>query len=553
MNKSKQQLKRTILGGLLFLFTTTAMALPPVTGTIEMTGALRALDSNGNPLNDATNAKGIDFTFFTFDMFRVTNGDGDFTGLKYQIGNITDFQFDPLAEPITNFWTVGDFSFQLTSVVREPSNDMAKFLVLSGEGTVSAVGFENTAVDWSLSAGTSGGGIFSWSATFTVQEVAADPDQLISFTVNSITPGTLIVTGTSGSIDANASVAITNATTNETVTTTADSAGSFALNINGNNGDILNSKVTEVGGDKHSGYPYKVGAILFISPLKNALINDNEANASGIYFGNQNASITVNGKPACMMGNAFFVNNIPLESGTNTLTATLMTADGITSSAQINIDGSDSNILHIETENGGCILDGNTTVIFNTALDDAFAHSSYDYSGDSVIDYVTNKIQNFTTDYENNDVIDESTQIYISSIIEHDYNTANVYVAEFVLTDDLGEIHTQQQYVIVPDPNSLNTVFENIWQDMNTALLNGDRDQALTYISSNAHHLYGAIFDALMPHMAEIQEDYSTITPLSYGNNTADFAILKTVDGNVTTHIINFKRDGNGIWKLDSM
>jgi len=553
MNKSKQQLKRTVLGGLLFLFTTTAMALPTVTGTIGMTGGLRALDSDGNTINYATNAARIDFDFFSYDMFRAVTGDGDFAGLPPQLGNITDFQFDPLAGPITNFWTVGDFSFELTSVTRDILNDPAKFLILRGEGIVSAAGFEDSPVEWSLSANTSGGGIFSWSATFTVQEVATEPDMIILMSVDTSTPGTLIVTGASGSVDANANVAITNAATSETVTTTADSTGGFALNINGNSGDILNSKVTEVDGDKHTGFPYKVGAIMFISPLKNTLINDNEVNALGIYFGNQNASITVNRKPVCMMGNAFFVNNIPLESGTNTLTATLMTADGISSSAQINIDGSDSDILHIETENGGCILDGNTTVTFNTALDDAFAHSSYDHSGDGVIDYVTRKIQNFTTDFENNDVIDESTQIYISSIIEHDYNTANVYVAEFELTDDLGEIYTQQQYVIVPGSNSLNTVFENIWQDMNTALLNGDRDQALTYISSNAHHLYGAIFDALMPHMAEIQEDYSAIKPLSYGTNTADFAILKTVDGNVTTHIINFKRDGNGIWKLDSM
>ncbi len=548
MNKSKQQLKRIFFSGLLLLFTTAAMALPPVTGTIEMTGGLRVLDSSGNTLSNATNAAGIDFDFFSYDMFRVISGEGDFAGLASQIGNIKDFQFDPLAGPITNFWAVGDYSFELTSVTRETSADPENFLILTGEGTVSAAGFEATGVDWTISA--SGGGLFSWSATFTVQEIAAQPDRVLSLSVDTSTSGSLTITG---SVDANANIAITNATTNETETTTANSAGSFTLNISGNNGDILNTEVTEADGDRYAGFPYRVGAIMFISPQQNTLINDNEINASGTYTGNQNAGITVNGEPACIIGNAFYINNVPLESGANTLTATLVTADGITSSAQINIDGSSSNTLHINTENDGCILDGNTTVTFNTTLDDSFPHSVYDYSGDGVIDYVSSKIQSFTVDYENNGVIDETTQTYISSAIEHNYNAANVYVAEFELTDDLGEIYTQQQFVVIPDVNSINTVFETIWQDMNAALLNGDRNQALTYISTGAHHLYGAIFDALMPHMAEMQADYSAIKSLSYGNNTADFAILKTVDGNVTTHIINFKRNGNGVWKLDSI
>lgn len=159
--------KQLILASIFILVTSNAIAiaLPSITGTLEMTGAFYAVDARGNRTSDASVATGIDFDLFGFDKFRATLGDGAYAGLAGQTGDITDFQFDSFAGPIADFWTIDDFSFELTGVTRIPTSNPGAFLALDGMGIISAAGFENTAASWSLTGDTSGGGIFSWSAT----------------------------------------------------------------------------------------------------------------------------------------------------------------------------------------------------------------------------------------------------------------------------------------------------------------------------------------------------------------------------------------------------
>lgn len=168
---------RLLMSGVLLLCTSQVMALPMVTGTMEMTGGFYAVDAQGSQVG-AADATGVDFNFFGFDMFRVTRADGDFTGLAGSIGDITDFQFDPFVGPIDDFWAVGGFSYDLLNVTRGPTNDPANFLVLQGEGIISATGFADTAASWSFSGDTSGSGIFSWSATSAAVADVPEPSLL---------------------------------------------------------------------------------------------------------------------------------------------------------------------------------------------------------------------------------------------------------------------------------------------------------------------------------------------------------------------------------------
>ncbi len=145
-------------------FIATSVCALPVTGEMEMTGGFHLVDAGGNTVGNAAAATGVDFDFFGFDKFRATSGDGDFSGLAGQVGDITDFQFDSFVS-ISDFWTIGAFSFELTSVERGFTNDPANFLVLNGVGTISANGFDDTAANWSFTGDASGGSLLSWSAT----------------------------------------------------------------------------------------------------------------------------------------------------------------------------------------------------------------------------------------------------------------------------------------------------------------------------------------------------------------------------------------------------
>jgi hypothetical protein len=170
MNKGREKImnkfKQIFIGGLFSLMacnTVAGVILPPVTGTLEMTGAAYLIDAGGYTTSDASLAVAIDFNLFGADKFLVSTKSGDFTSIVSNKGDIKDFQFDSFAGSIADFWTIDYFSFELTDVLADSSD--SSFLTLKGSGIISAMGFEDTVASWHFSANTSGGGIFSWSAT----------------------------------------------------------------------------------------------------------------------------------------------------------------------------------------------------------------------------------------------------------------------------------------------------------------------------------------------------------------------------------------------------
>ncbi len=170
---------KTILGSLLLLVTSSVVALP-IVGDLEMGGSFFALDGNGRTVSNASLATSIDFDFFGFDMFVVNAADGDFTGLAGQYGNIQDIQFDPFVGPVVDFWSIDTFSFELTSLTREFTNNPDDFLVLSGVGILSSsiAGLDDTAATWSFSGDTTGAGVFSWSASTGIDANVPEPSLL---------------------------------------------------------------------------------------------------------------------------------------------------------------------------------------------------------------------------------------------------------------------------------------------------------------------------------------------------------------------------------------
>ena len=168
--------KRLALGGLLFAVAANVFALPLVSGTMEMSGSFYAIDASGARTSNANNAIAIDFDFFGMDKFRVNSAEGDFSGLETvdvsTLGDIKDFQFASLPAPISDFWVVDKFSFELKDVIR--TNSSSSFIDLVGTGVITAAGFAGTDATWTLSGDTSGGGVFSWSAS--AEDVTGVPE-----------------------------------------------------------------------------------------------------------------------------------------------------------------------------------------------------------------------------------------------------------------------------------------------------------------------------------------------------------------------------------------
>jgi hypothetical protein len=130
---------------------------PMLEGGLSMTGAWNPIDIDGVETTIPLST-GIDFSGW-FDgvgapdnTFLVTTGTGSFAALGGNIsGIINDFQFDTPLVTESLLWSVGGFSFTMSSFefekdIVDGNNDLHVY----GLGTLSATGFADTPGQWNF-------------------------------------------------------------------------------------------------------------------------------------------------------------------------------------------------------------------------------------------------------------------------------------------------------------------------------------------------------------------------------------------------------------------
>jgi hypothetical protein len=123
-----------------------------------------------------------------------------------------------------------------------------------------------------------------------------------------------------------------------------------------------------------------------------------------------------------------------------------------------------------------------------------------------------------------------------------------------VVKDGAGNTSAASQLQIVDAPvDPVDAPFVSIWNGMNAALLAGNKAAALSFLTFGAQAKYGPVFDALLPHMAEIIASYSSLQHVSVSAEVGEYAIIRTMDGKNHLFLIYFLKDADGVWKLDAM
>jgi len=148
-----------------------------IQGGIEVSGVVRGENSSGGSVNIGL-ATQLDFSpqnggnpGLGTGSFVVLNSTGDFVAQApvLSVGVIKDFIFSPVLtpNPIVDFYSIGNFRFDLTSITILTQNSGG--LILSGTGTVRdiTVGSTLDPTDgvWSFSTQGSTSATFSWSGS----------------------------------------------------------------------------------------------------------------------------------------------------------------------------------------------------------------------------------------------------------------------------------------------------------------------------------------------------------------------------------------------------
>lgn len=262
------------------------------------------------------------------------------------------------------------------------------------------------------------------------------------------------------------------------------------------------------------------------------IVETDRLSLGGTYLGPENSGVTVNGIVALTEGNQFYVNNLPLEPGQNTLTITVTAPDGQTVTKTVTIASGGSTPLRVEAEPQIGVAPLRSRFRIGLSNGAALSQIAIDADGDGNLDV---------------------SGIDPSFPLEYVFDYPGVYRPRILATDSNGNTWSQSITVIAQDPTRVDDFFGRLWQGMNDALVRGDLPAALGYLNETAQRQYRSAFEALMPRMAEIVASYSPPARLSADESIAEYAVSRPYLGRTRVYLVNFLRDASGVWRLDSM
>jgi hypothetical protein len=130
---------------------------------------------------------------------------------------------------------------------------------------------------------------------------------------------------------------------------------------------------------------------------------------------------------------------------------------------------------------------------------------------------------------------------------------AGVFSATVLFTDGAGATFSHRLVIDSRDAAQMDQMFRAIWNGMNNALVAGDKEGAMRYLSDTARRKFGPVFDVLMPFMPGIVSSYSPLARASITAGIGEYAVTRMEGGAKRLFLIYFLQDVNGVWRIDEM
>jgi hypothetical protein len=276
-----------------------------------------------------------------------------------------------------------------------------------------------------------------------------------------------------------------------------------------------------------------------VYPAEDQLINSSHTQVWGyVGTGVGGAGVMVNGIPAQVAGSDFFVNNLNLLEGENTITV-------------------------VATEPGGAMVSDTITVIVDTSLTTNRVELSLNpESGLSPLStrlsaklYLENEptTSDLVCDYPDVATITKISETEYDLIIDQ----PGIYTLVYTINDDQGGIFDAQITVNAVDEIMLDSILRNTWNDMRNKLIAQDINGALACIHPSSEKTYQFIFNTVdLVNLSGIASNMGAIEMIYSKDNVAKFRIKRQEDVGGTlydiTYYIHFMKDEAGVWKIES-
>lgn len=363
------------------------------------------------------------------------------------------------------------------------------------------------------------------------------PQQADVSLISASTPvsGQVQVAGLAGSVEGGSIVKLINFDTGATSIVNADLDGSFATELTANAGQVFSIVVSDAAGNVAPSASVGVGQILTLavtSPADAITVDQDSVQVTGSYSGPPGTAVTVNGRTACIAGNVFYANNIPLEPGENTLTVTAAMSDGLAVT--------------------------NTRLITSTAVTPVTVQADAPCGfvphtvGFVVTNNSSNAIQQIDADYDGNGTMDFSTNDPAATF-SYTYTATGVYQAAFTIVDQLGMQYYTSQTIVVSDTNSTDALLKSIYSNMLNRLRATAIDGALNHLMPIMQDKFRPVFQALGPDLSIIVDQLGTLSGGSIGGELALYTVVRDENGAQMAYPVYFILGNDGVWRIGEM
>lgn len=223
-----------------------------------------------------------------------------------------------------------------------------------------------------------------------------------------------------------------------------------------------------------------------------------------------------------------FAGIIPLQTGTNTITAQATDACGYkaTDTITINTETLQENIRLTAIPNSGIpIL--NATLEAETNIQNPVSNYSWDINGDGTIEYSG-------TD----------------SKVQGQYQSTGLYFPSVTVTDTKGNTYTETTIVNVLSKEEMDGLLKGKWTSMKDALISGDIKKALNNFVGGQNSKYKQVFETIEDQLPLIFSAEEELNLVSVHENQFEYENLVVEDGKAYSYPVIFIRDENGLWKI---
>ena len=155
--------------------------------------------------------------------------------------------------------------------------------------------------------------------------------------------------------------------------------------------------------------------------------------------------------------------------------------------------------------------------------------------------------------FANGTYVDVGARFTQQGYVQADYPVSGTYHPVVRLTDESGKTYAQSTTVVVDRLSDWDQVFRAMWQSLNNALVAGNSQAALANVTMAASARYGRVFTDLAGQFGSIVASYGPLILVEISGSYATYAVTRTTNGVQRVFVVDFLKDEDGIWRIDSM